>query len=321
MEYNYNRQYELILGRPTLNKTVYIGEDEAPEEFRFYEHYTQEVEGAAIKITDLHFTAKIQRATKGSGSSSDQTSFEIYNLSSFSRAYAELEGAVIILKAGYANSKKLPLVYAGQIKKVYTTTDGADSVTHIVAGDAYSPRKNSRISKYYPPFFSKTDIIRDVALSLPGIAESVIATPKLDSQFYNSGYSATGKTIEVLEKLCQSEGYEVIIENNRVTVRPEFFSADSIEFNRLRAIGFQLSPTQIKRSSGKMNNNVQDLSNQKTTKAGYEFHLFLEGRIHNGSFVEVQEGPLEGVYKVIGLTHKLSYRGQDWDTVVDTEAI
>lgn len=326
MEFNYGRKYEIIIGRPTISRLRYTLQSEG--ELTYNEVIPQE----SISITDLHFKAKISRSSKSSGASSDTTTFEIYNMSPSSRRYAELEGSLIILKAGYQDQGTLPIVYSGQIKSAETLPEdnGANVITKISAGDAYLPRKNSRISKFYPSYVSKEDIIKDLALSMPGVGAGTFATATLSNQYFNSGFSATGKTIEVLEDLCESHAHEVLFTNNRISVRPYFVGPNTLDFARIEGTKIIITPDLIKRGSGKMNNNVQQLSNEEeNTKAGYKINTFLDGRLAVGGLVElkpknlVEQNEIEkaGLYNIIGITHILSYRGNDWDTVIETEAI
>lgn len=315
MDFNFNRKYELYFGTPSLEKSEYKNIPVAIKG-----SYTEFDPSKAVMVNNLQFKATITRTSKGTSANTDSTNFEIYNLSKETRKYAEQEGALIILKAGYDYDTDLPILYAGQIKSVGTTAEGPNTITKIVAGDAYIPQKNARISKYYPPFVSKAEIIKDLALSLPGVGEGVFATATLERKYYNSGFSASGKTTEVLSRICKAEKHEYVIENSRVYIRPLYVGTSTEDFARLNARVLQFRSNQIKRGSGKMNDNTKDLSNQQTTKAGYKFILFLEGRVRASSFVQVLDGDLEGIYKVVGVKHTLDWRGQAWDTEIETEA-
>lgn len=322
MDYSFNRKYELYIGTPTVESTIFTNTPkETTTENPLQRYYTDIQEGQSVKITELQFRAKIQRTSKGESASTDMTTFEVVNLSEGSRKYAEQEGAFIILKAGYEGAGDLPILYAGQVKSVSTQKSGSDIITKIVAGDAYIPQKNSRISKFYPRTTPKSEIIRDLGLSLQGVGEGIFATSTLEDKYFNGGYSASGKTVEVLEKLCKSVSHEMIIENNRVYVRPKSVSKESQDFNKLSVRALNVKSNQLKQGSGKMNDNVKDLSNEETTKAGYKLNLFLDGRVRSASFVNVLDGALQGVYKVISVFHELDYRGSAWNTIVETEAV
>ena len=321
MAYNFDRAYELYIGTPTIETKIFTNTPkETTIENQYQRYYTDIDEGKAVKITNLQLRAKIQRTSKGDSASSDTTVFEVFGLSPATRKFAEQEGALIILKAGYKGAGELPIVYAGQIKSVSTVKNAPEVVTSIVAGDAYIPRKNSRISRFYSRTTPKSEIIRDLALSLQGVGEGIFAVSSAEGQFFNGGFSASGKTIDVLEKLCRSLGYEVIIENNRVYVRPKYLTRESKDFTKLSARALRVSSKQIKQGSGKMNDNVKDLSNSGTTKAGYKFNLFLDGRVRVSSFIDVVDGDFQGIYKIVGLTHELDWRGANWNTIVETEA-
>lgn len=322
MAYSFNRKYELYIGTPSVDKKEFIKDpkDTSPAN-PSQTYYTDIDPNKAIKITKLKLQANIQRSSKGVAANNDKTSFSIFNMSAESRKFAEQEGALIILKAGYEDGGELPILYAGQIRSVSTEKQAVDVVTKIVAGDAYIPQKNSRISKFYPASTSKAEILKDLALSLQGVGEGVFALNTLEKDYFNSGYTASGLVTEVVSKLCKSLGYEYVIENNRVYIYPKAVGADSAEYKALAAKAISFSSDQIKKGSGKMNDNTKDLSNNETTKAGYQFNLFLDGRIRTASYVEVKDGELKGIYKVVGLKHVLDYEGQSWDTIVQTEGV
>ena len=323
MAYNFNRVYELYIGTPSVEKGVFF--TNTPKETtvrnQFERYYTDIVPSKAVKITDLQIQVDITRTSKGDSANTDATSFKIFNMSEASRKYAEQEGALIILKAGYKDSGELPVLYAGQIKSVSTEKQRVDVITQIVAGDAYIPQKNARISKYYPPSTSKAAILKDLALSMQGVGEGVFALDALESSYFNSGYSANGLITDIVSKMCKSLGYEYVIENNRVYMHPKQIDSESPEYKKLSAKALEFSSNQIKKGSGKMNDNTKDLSNQESTKAGYKFKIFLDGRVKGASYVRVKDGTLQGVYKVISVRHLLDWRGDVWDTEIETEGV
>lgn len=284
------------------------------------QRYYTDVSNDAVMINNLQIKVKIARTSKGDSANIDATTFEIYNMSEETRKYAELEGAVIILKAGYASKSELPILYAGQIKSVSTEKSPPEVITRIVAGDAYVPQKNARISKYYPPSTPKAAVIKDIALSLQGVGEGFFATDSLTNSYFNGGYSASGKVTDVLSKLCKSLGYSYVIENNRIYISPKEVEAGSVDYDKLIVRALSFSESSIKAGSGKMNDNTKDLSNSKTTKAGYKFNIFLDGRVRTASYVKVTDGELAGVYKVTDVVHTLDWRGKDWNTEIMTEA-
>ena len=156
----------------------------------------------AISITKAQITATIQKTVATYGSSPDQTSIDIYNLSDVARDYLfgrNVEG--IILKAGYLDDIYLPIIYQGVIVKVSEIKTETDVITTILCSSGFFKKRESVIEQTFTKGTPIFNILQIVALTLcDGLA--FIIDPTLASLgVTTTNLILSGKTSVKLDQL------------------------------------------------------------------------------------------------------------------------
>lgn len=341
--YNFNRAYELIIGKPPYETLAPILPDANPlasaedpfrttrfdlsgSESSLDNRTTIEKDALKFstkdKLNPLQIQASINQNSISKGSDNNTATIKIFNLSESSRNKISRKNNKVILKAGYKDQEdngNLPIIFTGQVLRSSTEKVGPDIVTTLVCDDGYTPSNAIRISRtikgdgktYEDVFLDLLNIWADNGVQFTEdsvkLVTNVILSPSELSVGY--GWSYTGYLRDAMDDVCEHFDYTWYIINNVIYIHPDTYNNFTLNT--------KLSLTQIKSLKDQ-----QDATNDNSTdkeKSGVELITFLNGGIKVGSKVEITEGNRAGRYSIRAVSHSLDFRGQDWDTKVVAE--
>lgn len=348
--------YELLIGRPygLLAKVL-----PTTGEVRYIERGTNStgipsedfctVPQNFQRIAGYQLTAKISQ-TKDQ---SIKNRISVYNLDDDVISKFKKDD-LIILRAGYKRGQNVgveediqhPDIFVGQIIRVSTKYQGQDKITEFLCGEGITIKKNSKVSKSYPPGVSRLDVLRDLAQlsKQQGIPLGGIKLPTFYSDDYKvlqssllSGYTAKGNLFEEIERFCESVNMrsftalgKLYIESKKVvTVDGESprvpltsSTAGVVTSDRVTSTTvFKVTPEAIKGRIFPMEDNSGTSSKAEgsSERTGLKFTLYLDGRISVNKvmrLLEQDEESYNGDYEITSVNHNIDYRGSTFETEV-----
>lgn len=188
--------------------------------------------GDMFYIDKMQFTASISYSTEKTDVSSDETTFEIYNLNHESSEKFKRNGATIMLRAGYDTQferdesgeiimdyNSLPIIYMGTILWASTVKRGTDKVTKVICSSDAMERDVIKASIGYAPKTKKADVIKDLAKKM-GFSTLELDLASLGDKAYVSGLSIYGSVAKALNKVCQENGLMWFTQNKQIRIMP-----------------------------------------------------------------------------------------------------
>lgn len=323
----YNRIYEIAISDPVsaLSTYSYFGEffDKLGRKIGTTSTRNSSVDAndevrAKILTPPLQIEFSGTTSIEGSGSSSSSSELKLYNLSDKQISYFNQSPVYLSIKAGYSDTS-LAMIYSGQVYDFSTDRDGSDLITVVMLKDSYEALKNIRVSKKYPP----NTPIKYILLDLARIYSSVgitLGTLDLDTVNYRTptSFVAEGYLKDILDELCDGFLLTWFVSHNQIHIMP------GIRGNKgayKSALGVIIKPENIKGTIEKKNDSNTQLSTDDSPTGGVKFTTFLNGNISADKYLDIKVDGFEGIYKISSVTHKLNYRGSEWDTEVEASYI
>lgn len=277
-------------------------------------------------IDKLQFTAQIHYSTEKTDVSSDETTFEIYNLNPESAQKFKRSGATVMLRAGYDTQFKrddsgeivndydsLPIIYMGRVIWASTVKRGVDKVTKIVCSSDAAERDVVKVSVSYKPRTTKADVIKDLVKRM-GFSILDMDLSTLGDVAYPSGMSVYGSVASALNRICQENGLMWFTHNQQIRVvpiqaKPTNLAWEIFPFQVIDSVeGYYKRNQSVKKPTKKKTNSrgktpkepkredttvttveQEDGSKLRTTiRTGVKFKTFLDGRFKLGDNVVIR---------------------------------
>ena len=296
----------------------------------------------AVAITDLQIQANI-KSNSNSTSSTSKTIISVYNLSKRTLDIIAKTNNYIILEAGYAQDKKLEMIFSGQVSDVTTVRQGQDLITELVCEDGYTPNNYIKISKKFTKDNTYGDVLsylvgkyadngittgdfvdgwadigsREVAipnstkiLAQKALPQDYAQLPALIARPANTktsnGLVLMGYLHQALDKVCAQMGYVNYITCGRLFVHPKGYTKMVEQFELSTNIMKSIRPMGSKATGGSLGKGIEGIS----------ITTFLDGRLDVDKSIKILDGDHAGEYKIITKEHKLDYEGGSWDTLL-----
>lgn len=352
-QYNFNRKYSLTVTKPTdiseslsffVTTPKGVG-SEPPSDGVLSAWSTRQplgsgyttwksssdfrtIERKTTVINDLQMTATIKNNSNSSGTKGSTTTIKIFNLRDETRDLVCNKNNIVTLKAGYkGNTGDLPIVFTGQVIKCFTKREGHDIITYLECSEGAVLKNTIRVSLDAATILG--DEPRDYADVFRALAKiwnaNGVATGKLVLDKYTGlapvvetspqdtpltkGYTFSGYLRKSMDSLCKDFNYTWQIVNNQLFIHPIYYKDMVATVN--------VSSDQI--ISIESNHGVKTDQSTNEEGKGVTVKLLLDGRINTTNLIRVADGRFKGTYKVVSVSHSLSYEGNDWNTTLECE--
>lgn len=337
MTINYIRKYQLYLGFPRdyykvpTEKGVNTGSysniiDGSAEGFNEVVpvNFLAVSRDRGILVEDLKVSATVEATNNSAGSDLKKATIKVYNLSPNNLSKISSKNVQVIFKVGYLEDYEkdnLPILFSGQVARVSSKKVGADTVTTLEVKDGYTPHTTVKVNKSLPSDYLNPITAVDVLEYLRKVwRESGVASSSstidydftLNSVKYYSGWTGTGYLKDIMDNFCESNSLEWYITNSTLYVQPKGGA-------RVREL-FKFSESNI--ISLEVGDTPKDSSSETQSNSRVMFTTFIDGRIKEGSYIEIPKNQLPfvkkdlaGTYRVVSVSHTFnSERGQSTTT-------
>lgn len=286
MDYQINRQYQLIVG--------------------------DSVSGNALDINSLQVTFDINK----SSSNKDKTnsaSIEIYNLSNDSLKLLDVDYPAAVFSAGYRDIG-IKRLFAGQVTNVTTRKSGTDRITQIQMGAAYTTLNHELISRNIPPGTARTAF--DELAKEIGVDRTIFNSVNMNSPIIY-GYPLSGTKREMLDELSEKYGVSWQIDDNVLYVHDND-RGNTENFEQAYVIS---AKTGLIENAYRTSGDVRRSKKDKVKIQSVQFKTLLNPDIVPGDIVKLEDTLITGWYKITDLRHTGDYRGASWFTECRATAI
>lgn len=295
----------------------------------------------ATILENLQFEGTVSVSNKKSTTSNDSTQFKFYNLSKQIQEQFKVPGATMMIRAGYTDvsdrtpsgeivrkPEELPVVFLGTIIHSFTVRRGQDVVTTVYASSDMMERATSKGSYSFSPGTKVSEVINTL-LNHIDLPRGHIDLLSVDQKVYVGGLSIYGKLMNALQRICDEWNLRFFVHDKKVNIVPKIPNKESkvvvwdvFPFNIIDTPerSYERTQTKDKKASKRKSKTSDKAQDEKATvtKNGVSITLHLDGRIKVGSHVRINNlDDFNGLYRVEGLSHQLSYRGGSWSTGLD----
>lgn len=168
---------------------------------------------------------KIQfSVSKGISGSANDATIEIWNLNEGHRNAIGKELDEIVLEAGYTppgGGSNVGVIFAGQMRDVEHTRDGADIVTRLTCGDGDKAFRKATTSKSFPAGTDVKTVVEELYTQLEkqGVKRGEWKFPD-DMPTYKRPYAMCGGCVRELNRLGRSRGFYWSVQNGVLEIIP-----------------------------------------------------------------------------------------------------
>lgn len=301
-----------------------------------------------IFFDNLEFTASVSYTSDKNRSSTDDTTFEIYNLNPEMKSYFKTIGATVLLRAGYEdnfprdengyvkpNYEELPVIYLGTVEYAYTYKRGVDMITRVICSNDKFERAVTKSSVTYPAGTKREAIIRDLIKQL-GFSVLEADMKSVSAYTYVNGFTVYGSTAEALTRVCEENGLRWFTFNKQIRIIQTETSAktnawiiypenviDSIQgyYKRTK----KKVPKKAPKKPKPLPSDVVEVKEGNAIyriKSGVRCKIHLDGRIRLGDNIAIKgTEDFDGQYRVRALNHSLNFMSGEWTTSLDLDKV
>ena len=329
--YNWNRAYKIVFGKPKHETSAYtfegtvVGNLPAPQ---IEVDAVTEPAGNVVSMSNLvsedetlrgfKFTLNSVRIASGTGSSGEKSVLTLYNLNPETLEVLNQEGCVVRVYAGYQGA--VNLVYSGDIEEVSPKTEGQDIAYKIDCKDGSIDLKNTRVSIQYSENISMANIVRDLASRFPSASLGSTTMDSLESKFITGGYSCQGKLSDIFDKVCQKNQLTYSRFNGKISVRPEQLIQGLPDYLIVERNTYTLLPDTLHIIDPILANKGKS-TNQANVKRGIQLTTFLIPVTLDQFITILPETSQQyaGTYKITKIMTKLNSIQGAWTTSLKCE--
>lgn len=284
--------------------------------------------GKGKELSGLRFSFSIQ---KGSTKTPNKCTVKVYNTAPETRRMIETVGAVLILKAGYAQDVGARTVFTGNVTRSLTTQEGADFITELELQDGFLEFRDKKVSLSFAAGATTSQVISDIAKRFDLPMRPI--DPDIANKQYKNGFAFVGRVRDAMDKSCEYAGAEWSIQNREIQVIKKG------GFLRQRAyvispstglIGSpaQESKTMTEKAAAKEGISATQAGVRKTTERdkdgnvqeklqvlGYKVKTLLLPQLEPGGYVKVKSAGIDGeFFRIEELVHTGDTHDNDWLT-------
>lgn len=168
----------------------------------------------ALRVEGLRITFEINKDIKPAA---NRAKIQIYNLAPETRARIQELKYEVILRAGYAD-ESVDEIFHGDIVSISHEKNEGDVITTIEGHDGQTALRDSHSILSYGDGSSVLQILKDVSGSMGIPVKSTDFQRIVGEQKFLQGFSFSGPTRDVMDKLTARAGLEWSIQGNQVQI-------------------------------------------------------------------------------------------------------
>jgi hypothetical protein len=261
-----------------------------------------------LDLSDLDLAFKVERSVWRTPNLAE---IRVWNLSETTRAEIQRRETVV-LRAGYEDP---PTLFRGDIRRVWTETDGIDLVTVLQARDGGRAYSEARIARSYNPGTPVVTVLRDVIADMEigqgNLAEYAAAYAlRNGADTFGDGYVAAGPARRVLDALTRAAGLRWSVQNGALQLLRQGTPLQSRAVLLTSDTGLLDSPTWDERGI-----RTEGRRGLLTARA------LIQPGIEPGRKVRVESRLVEGDFEVRKIQYQGETRGDAWDAVLELRPI
>lgn len=321
MAEQYIHRYELLIGQPTSfyegTPTVKNFVDTPPDIVNQsnVQNYVNTKDGDALILSSHNIDFDIDKSKE----SGKESKLVIYNLSDNFREYLNAKSGkpvALILKAGYATDEELPIVFQGEIFKTTDSFMGHTRKTEILLKSGYGNLQEAYTVRTFKKGTKASDVLSTVISDLK-LPVGTLFLSQNEDIIIQKNITVNGKTIDFLTKFAKQYEANVFVEDGAVKVLPKnYVERDgrwvyTISARTGTMIG---SPTLKTDTEATQENEAVNRTNITVTTT-------LNGAFSIGDYVSLESKYHNGVYEIESISHKGSYEGSQWISVLDIKPV
>jgi hypothetical protein len=272
------------------------------------------VSGEGLLINDLQCTFDISK-TSNNKDKTNSASIEIYNLSNDSLKLLDVDYPTAVFSAGYRDIG-IKRLFAGQVTGVSTRKSGADRVTQILMGGAYTELNHQVLSSLVAPGRTVKDVADDIRKAIPGVSRSVFNGTNLSNPIIY-GYPLQGTPKDMLNELSEKYALDWQIDDGVLYIHDNT-RGNSEKFEDAYVIS---SSTGLKENAYRVTGDARRSKKDKAKKQGVQFKMLLNPDIVPGDIIKLEDVLFNGYFKVTDMRFSGDWRGVAWDTEIRCTAI
>jgi hypothetical protein len=231
----------------------------------------------------------------------------ITNLSAATRALLSDRGTRVILEAGYEDGGPI-LLFSGDATYVDQVRRTADWETKIECGDGMRAFQFARVNF---SFSSNTKIDRVIKKVVGGLGVdpgNLQAQADNLEQTYETGYSASGRAADEMNRLTKAAGLEWSIQDGRLQLlRPGETSGD---------VALDIGP-----DSGLIGSPEHGTPEKRGDPPILKVRSLLAPTCKPGAIVQIRSEKQNGQFRIKQVEHTGDTRGLDWYTDLEVHAL
>ena len=227
----------------------------------------------------LHVSFSVEKADTNSQNTAKVT---IWNLSDEHLAELSKNDCVVVLHAGYGNTR--PLIFTGVVTFATTKADGADRSTEIELVDNRIEVRDTYVSVSYAGAVNCKTLIQDTADQM-----GVTVSFSYNAEFKDipNGYSYVGPARNVLTKACETSGLTWSINNGVLQVKKPGDTMSREVYELSAETGLLGLPER-----------VQISNEDKGYSYGWDVEYLMNAAIGLGDYVYLNSKMVKGYFRV-----------------------
>lgn len=284
----FNRTYELIIGKPNGGTGLHIIGDE--------------VEELGLQI---NFNIKKNLDNK---KQSNTCTIKLTNLSEESINSIQRKDLSVVLKVGYDGDNKV--IFTGITSEIETDDNqgGQDRTTSIKCVPADSLIYSPTISKTFPANTTPRVVINYLIGQSTSLSKASFNSDNIEARF-PFGYPVEGTLKQILDELSRDFDFQYRIDGNRLYVNDpnKYASGNSVEraFVISPDTGLIGVPTFASADGSKQRDDT-------TKKNGVKFKALLNPLLQPGQAITLKDSKIEGTYRINSTEFTGDWRGSVW---------
>lgn len=324
----FNHSYELFVGKPselierhneatgyegTIPATIKRPDNTISVITGGYVDYVTVPNGAKRITQPVQMEADIKYSIGNTAGNPQSAVIKLTNLSDDTLNFITATDAVL-LRAGYETDAELPVVFVGQVERVFTDL----KVTTLVCKEAANVLKDAKYVGSIPEGQTYGFIIQQLISKFAdnGVPLGNFIASRRTIQSLQEDVAYSDKLGSVLTKVCSALDYIWFISKGRLYIQPAELDRPLafVEPTRSQVIG-AVKPNDDKTAIA---------SKDKTGKpAGVKLTLFLNGNIGLSTYLRLSAsfGAFEGDFKVESVRHRLNWQNGPWQTIMETQKV